>query len=374
MNQLVTLFDLIIIIGIVQGLVTSVLLLRRDNRGDRFLALSIVSFCLLSSKILLHTLGLWQGQIFRYFPLGIDLAIQPLIYWHVMQLIEPKLKFQRRDLLHFVPFAVSEVYSLVVYFSVLSTTDLAAKDVIAERLHFNLVKHFEDYLTLISSVTYITIGIVKLRHYKRRLGTNGSVSSDPIFKWLSAIITQLIVVAGFLCFNLFVDRVLFPGSSNFLRWQLFNIVVAGHIYYLGFMGYSRSPLSQYRQLPKLPKVEKLTPRQVTEIAGKIDQSLTRDKAYLNPQLSATDLATAIDTTQGNLSYALNHHYGKNFRELVNQCRVEEAKSKLADPSLAHLSILGIAYESGFSSEASFYRIFKKSTGRSPADYQKESRK
>ena len=368
MNTTVTLFDLIIIIGIVQGLIASTILLLRKNTSDRFLALSIIAFCLLSSKILLHTLGLWNSHFFRYFPLGVDLVLQPLIYLYVVGLIEPKTR-GKTWLLHFVPFIASEAYSLIVYFNVLQTTDFQIKDLIAEQLHFNQIKHLEDYLTLVSTFTYLVVGFLKLKNYKAWLDTNISDSAYPSFNWLRAIVVQLLLIGCILLINLLLDRLLFPGSSNFLRWQVFYIVIAGHIYYLGFRGINLTTKVKHQRSPKQSKIKKLTKDQVNQIVSKIELALKEEKVYLNPKLSGAELAGKVDTSQSSLSYALNEHYKKNFRELINQYRVDEAKAKLADPSLSHLSILGIAFESGFSSEASFYRSFKKATGKSPAEYQ-----
>lgn len=70
-----------------------------------------------------------------------------------------------------------------------------------------------------------------------------------------------------------------------------------------------------------------------------------------------------------VSYTISQSFGKSFRDLINEHRMEEVKQKLGDPALSHLSILGIALDSGFNSEASFYRIFKKHTNQSPKAYQ-----
>ncbi|MEJ0105739.1 MAG: helix-turn-helix domain-containing protein [Bacteroidota bacterium] len=53
---------------------------------------------------------------------------------------------------------------------------------------------------------------------------------------------------------------------------------------------------------------------------------------------------------------------------MNEYRVDKVKQRLNDPGSARLSILGIAYECGFNSEASFYRIFKDIAGVSPKEY------
>jgi len=48
--------------------------------------------------------------------------------------------------------------------------------------------------------------------------------------------------------------------------------------------------------------------------------------------------------------------------------IEEVKSMLMRDDIEHMSILGIALDCGFNSEATFYRIFKKNTGISPKEY------
>ena len=372
LNQTFSLFDIAVIVGIIQGLVTSsLLILKRNHRSDLYLALAILAFCLLSSKILLHTLGLWNSPWFRYFPLGVDLVIQPLIYFYVVVLIEPKTKVDSWALPHFLPFLFSETYSLVVYFNVLTVTDLATKDAIAESFHFDQVKFIEDYLTLFSVFAYLTVGLFKLKNYKRWLSSNVSDSSYPTFNWLRNILIQLLFIGILLLANLLLDRVFSWNSSSFIRWQLFYIVIAIHIYYLGFIGYKRTDHLSQSPPKNQAKVNKLLQEQTDQIKKKIEEALERDKAYLRPELSSSELASKIGVSQSDLSYVINFCFRKNFRELINEYRIEEAKSKLLDPSLSHLSVLGIAYEAGFNSEASFYRIFKKATGKSPAVYQKE---
>ena len=46
----------------------------------------------------------------------------------------------------------------------------------------------------------------------------------------------------------------------------------------------------------------------------------------------------------------------------------EARRRLSDPASRHLTVEAIAAEVGFNSRASFYRVFKKATGRTPGDF------
>ena len=54
----------------------------------------------------------------------------------------------------------------------------------------------------------------------------------------------------------------------------------------------------------------------------------------------------------------------------NRYRVEETKSRLADPQYASYTLLAIAFDRGFNSKSSFNSIFKKYTGSTPSYYMK----
>ena len=73
-----------------------------------------------------------------------------------------------------------------------------------------------------------------------------------------------------------------------------------------------------------------------------------------------------------LSKVVNSGLDKNFNDFVNGYRVEAVKNKMSDPSTAHLTLLGIAYECGFNSKATFNRAFKKHAGVSPSAFLKAS--
>jgi AraC-like DNA-binding protein len=116
------------------------------------------------------------------------------------------------------------------------------------------------------------------------------------------------------------------------------------------------------------KISKLSNKKNEEIVKIIEKALQKDKVFLNPTISSQELAKLLELSQSNLSYVVNNSFKKSFRDLINEYRVEEVKSKLNNIDYKHMSILGIALECGFNSEASFYRIFKKNTGISPKEY------
>ena len=95
--------------------------------------------------------------------------------------------------------------------------------------------------------------------------------------------------------------------------------------------------------------------------------------FLNPTLNIQELSRKLSLSQQEVSQVINANFHKKFRDLINECRVEEVKKKLHSKDIAYMSILGIALECGFNSEATFYRIFKKNTGLSPKEYRQQSK-
>ncbi len=60
--------------------------------------------------------------------------------------------------------------------------------------------------------------------------------------------------------------------------------------------------------------------------------------------------------------------GQNFSSYVNQMRINTFLKKISAQNITETSIISIALDSGFNSTASFYRIFKKTTGLSPKEF------
>jgi AraC-like DNA-binding protein len=99
--------------------------------------------------------------------------------------------------------------------------------------------------------------------------------------------------------------------------------------------------------------------------------MSEDKPYLDPSLTLRSLAQNLDIPSNQLSQLLNEGFDKNFSEYVNSYRLETFKSKAADPTQQHLTILALAYDSGFNSKTVFNTFFKKAMGKTPKAYWKE---
>lgn len=95
-----------------------------------------------------------------------------------------------------------------------------------------------------------------------------------------------------------------------------------------------------------------------------------DEPYLNPQLSLHQLAEEIEIHPNKLSFLINEIMGINFNEFLNSFRLKHFKTIALNPKFKHITILGLAYDSGFNSKSVFNSYFKKTEGITPSQWVK----
>lgn len=354
------------------GTITGLLLLvsKKNTKSNKFLGLGLLAFCFLSTKPLLHRLDLWDISFFRFFPNGTEVLIAPLFYFYVVSLIRPNFRFKRQDLWHFMPFLISQSYAFVVYFSALSVSGFDIKDTIASNLCFNEVKRTEDYLAVVSIGLYMFLGAQELVAYRNWLKNNISDNTYPNFNWLRNIAIVSGILGATLFINLALDFIFDLKSWFYLHWEAVAILMSAVIYYLGLVGYQQPDFEMITNRPveEASATPKLQERQIEKVKSTLSDAMKNDKLYLNPVLSIQELSKHLGIPQKTISIVINQSFNKNYRDFINEFRVEEVVSKLGTEEVQHMSILGIALDSGFNSEASFYRIFKKHTGKSPKEF------
>ncbi|MFT5671383.1 MAG: AraC-like DNA-binding protein [Glaciecola sp.] len=367
-----SLFELLLIIGLTQGAVASVLLATssKNKVSNRILALGVFSFCLFSTKMLFNSLGWSDTPQLRYIPIGIQLAIAPFIYFYLLSVTAPKFTLTKNTIYHFIPFFFMQIFACALYVKTFGMQSIAQQDVTVEHLLYGPIKLIEDYLTLLSIVYYLFKGFIALKQYRENIYSNASDTAYPSFNWLLVIFVLSAVLGLFLLLNMLAELVFNLSATTFLHWQIYFVYMSLLIYCLGLIAYKQPHFQVQQVLQKaiIKDPEKLQQDQLNGIISAFENELHNNKAYLNPTLSAIDVATVINVNQSALSFAINKHYQKSFRDVINELRISEVKTKLKHNAENGQSILSIALECGFNSEASFYRIFKKQAGLAPKAY------
>ena len=101
---------------------------------------------------------------------------------------------------------------------------------------------------------------------------------------------------------------------------------------------------------------------------KIEAFIKEEKPFQNPELTLTDVAKKLQTNASVISKAINQGFGLNFNDFINNYRIEAVKQCFENGEHKKSTLLGIAFDCGFNSKATFNRAFKKNTGLSPKDF------
>ena len=118
----------------------------------------------------------------------------------------------------------------------------------------------------------------------------------------------------------------------------------------------------------------LSSKEVEYYLAALEVLINQEAIFMDASLSLRKLAQALDLHPNKLSWLLNEHLDKNYNEYVNAYRLETFKEKALDPKNHHLTLLGLAYESGFNSKTVFNSFFKKMEGQTPRAWVKSQLK
>jgi AraC-like DNA-binding protein len=135
--------------------------------------------------------------------------------------------------------------------------------------------------------------------------------------------------------------------------------------------YVKEPLSDDNSVANVHfdkyKNIKLSNLEKESIAEKIKIHLIDSKSFLESKYSLHDLSVELNLPQHTVSMVINSTMGTTFHDLINKYRFDEALLILNASS--HPKIEAIAYDCGFGNRTSFYKVFKKYTGTTPAHYE-----
>lgn len=121
------------------------------------------------------------------------------------------------------------------------------------------------------------------------------------------------------------------------------------------------------------KTALLNSEEAAPLIDRLKELMEKQRAFLDNGISLRSTAESLDISSNKLSYLLNEYLGKNFNEYINTYRLKAFQDLALDPKNNHLTLLGLAYESGFTSKSVFNDFFKKSTGLTPKAWVKREK-
>lgn len=172
-----------------------------------------------------------------------------------------------------------------------------------------------------------------------------------------------LLVTGLAFIWLWQAMVHFVGRAN-NGWLSDTLGIAGNYVTLAFATTLLFQHARDHRVRPPAQEQTVNPRHV----ARVTQVLHTEHAFLNPQLTLERFAAQAGIAPRDVSKVINRVFHQSFHELINGCRVEEAKRLLRDPQRQRVSIGVIAALAGFNSKATFNRFFKRRVSLTPSEY------
>ena len=371
-------------IGISQALfVAFVLLTKKDKQGSDYILL--VWLLTISFKMMVLLISVEHGDFFdNQFSIGlIPLTFGPFLFLYTKYLLYRRWFFKNRDFLHFVPFIVFTFLYFSFFREKLSfdTHKLLLTDgYVVARILYSFA-----FLSSVSYYTFVTLQILQ-RHRKRLQDRFSFLSESNELNWLY-VLTAIFSLTYFVYFALGLYNVVTNQAYFDIAYtsDIFLTILAFSVSYFGIKqpylfkvvpeekeDYNESRESNEQK--EKYKNSNLSEEQKEEYIEHIYSFMQTERPFLNAELTVQDLSKQLNISRHHLTEILNNDIGKNFFTFINEYRVEEVKRRLLDERFEHLTIVAIAFESGFNSKSTFNSIFKQNTGSTPSQWKAEALK
>ena len=282
-----------------------------------------------------------------------------------------------------------EIYLISPVFIMLfgPVTYLAAKLLIDKKLDRVQWLHLVPVIPflMLTSYTYAIIGIgtlwrlayalltiLMLLKYKRILDEERSDSDDFSLNWLVWVIALTSVfniidlvrlnVQPFIPYGLNV----FGQGINSAVWLIATTVIIIKFQMLKQIPQSLDNASDTDVQSSAIANSTSTNEAYKSIFQELDKLITSNQWFLQSRLTLSDISNLTGLQTRDISRSINVITEKSFNEYINNYRVEYVCALLK--SKAQKSLSDIAAEAGFSSKASFNKVFKQISGVTPTEY------
>jgi len=321
----------------------------------------------------------WNVLATILLPFGIitPFALGTFIYQYIKTIYTSKidLRLFARNLL---PFGIAfVVYSIPQYFLGLSLEGKAT--------FFQIISFAIPFLGIVHLGYYLFLSYKLLKRFRKLVKNNYANINTLDLKWLT------IWIRGFILF-LLIDIlsglliVAYPIHSTLIYANLFYLVLL--IWYIGHHGISQTQVfltpevhsesitrkNLQEKKIKSPVFFNCESEEFVSLKIRLEIVFTEQELFKRQHLSLKETADILNISDKKLSHLLNICLASNFYEYVNRHRTNYFIKKLEEGAAENLTLLSIAFDSGFNSKATFNRVFKQQMGMTPITFKKQSNK
>lgn len=363
--------NLLILFGALQGFIFGIVLLfNKKHPGAKYLS----AFMLALSYNGIETFNWSSGlsnyhSFFSLFAFILIFSLGPSLYLYVTAVLYPERRFSRLEILRLYSIVVFQFIvrvSIICFYILWVNTNIDSQITPADLDNYYVL--ISEPLSVMVFIFYVILSSRQLRNARKiKQGSKQKNDRQIVYQWITALLWCMLALSIAWTATV-VAPMVFDFNDNRFYYPI-EIGLVFFIYWIAFAGYYKTKIIYGEQ-----SRETLSPISETEIIQAVDllkDSMEKDKIYLNPELNLIKVSAHTKINTKTISFVLNQHLGKSFNEFINEYRIQEVQQRLLAPQNDHLTISGIALDSGFNSHATFQRAFKNVTGMSPREYVSE---
>ncbi len=298
-----------------------------------------------------------------------QLAYAPLAFLLIKNIVNPKVKSKKSELLHFLPALIHLLYGFFSFHIYPLEYKIDYLDQIytsTDQVHANnIIFQVFNLLIVFQIIVYLVKSYELLRKYEVPMDFRKPIQFNVLRSLFNVLVgINIILIISSLNVRLFVY-----GLSGIDIGLPLLVLISIYLFYISYFVVLKPEVFEGYEMKYQSNL--MNTNEKEDLMKKLELYMEEKKPHRNEKLTIKMLAEQIDITPRQLSQIVNQNYGYNFSDFINLKRVKESQKLLLSESKNKLSILGISYEVGFNSKSSFYSAFKKFTGTTPSDYQKK---
>lgn len=358
---------------VILTLLTFILLIATRFRGKNSYAAAII--IIPTIPVYLYNMSRmleWHGLSLALFPLAfsVNTTLMPLLWLFAKRNLDASFRFKHIHTLHFLPMIAFLALCLSV-----GTTEWQKNIVYEMSGDDAMFGDINSAIVLLQVIGYFTSIFVFIHRQKKRIK-----NSESDAEWIQAewIVTFMRLFA--VLFTVVMTcYMIWPRTDAWLI-QILNVIAMSYLVYnsiahpvLPALSKTEQDVADFQE-PALSESVPIDVDQMREICEKATEYLKTTKAYLRPDINLALFAKEVGIPQRTLSKSINGYLHRNFFEFINEMRVEEAKHQLLHLDALGYNVDSVYTECGFRSRSTFFLVFKKTTGKTPATWLAETQK
>jgi len=366
------LIDIVIVIGICQGIFLALTLQRISNNNlhaNRILSLLIV----LATAMLIGRFVYFRFLTYTVFQWSILVdslvfLFGPLIYMYLRRLLFKGDTTFFLPIYHFLGFFGMVIFALlyIVFYSPKEYYKLFTDGYLPQAFH------------IISAIMIGFNGLYLVKSFK--LVKKFKIEEKETFSFEQTPVIYLnfflfsVSACLFAWFLSFLNTILLDGYFTYINYESIWVAIPVFIYVVGYFSLKQPELFRIPQVEK-PKErkERISEAESILLKEKLDSLMVNEKIFMENNLTLADVASQLQTSTNNISWILNNVYQTTFYDFINGYRIKEFVQKVENEEHLRHTILALSLDAGFNSKSTFNKAFKFVMNETPSNFIKKHR-